>query len=62
MKQCVASLKSVKATLETFAAQTNDPEMEREFREAEMSFAQMIAELNQRVSELEREEPQYKGF
>lgn len=62
VKQCLASLKSVKAGLETFAEQSDDAQTERELYEAASSFEKIIVDLRKRISNLEREEPQYKGF
>ncbi len=62
VKQCAASLKSVKAGLETLAEQSADAQLARELLEAASSFDPIIADLYQRIGVLEREEPQYEGF
>lgn len=62
VKQCLASLKNVQAGLETFAIQSNDAKAERDFYAAASSIEQIIDDLNKRIGQLEREEPQYKGF
>lgn len=62
VKQCLASLKSVKAGLETFAQQSVDIEAKQTLQHAADDFEQIITDIQNRISELEREEPQYKGF
>lgn len=62
VKQCLASLKSVKAGLETFALQSVDKETKETLLHAADEFELIISDIQQRISELEREEPQYKGF
>lgn len=62
VKQCLASLKSVKAGLETFAQQSVDSESKQTLQHAADDFEQIITDIQNRISELEREEPQYKGF
>lgn len=62
VKQCLASLKSVKAGLETFALQSVDTEAKQTLQRAARDFDQIISDIQIRIRELEREEPQYKGF
>ncbi|MFA8439536.1 DUF1657 domain-containing protein [Pueribacillus sp. YX66] len=62
VKQCLANLKSVKAGLEIFAAQSDDAYVEKELYEAASSFEKIIVDLGKRISDIEREEPQYRGF
>ncbi len=62
VKQCLASLKNVHSNLSTFALQAEDETLQREFHEAMLSCENVIDDLKKRIGELEREEPQYKGF
>lgn len=62
VKQCLASLKSVKAGLETFAEQSVDAGTKQTLQHAARDFDRIISDIKKRISELEKEEPQYKGF
>ena len=62
VKQCVASLKNIEATLNSFAIQSQDEEAQEVFRETCLTARRVLTELEKRVGELELEEPQYKGF
>ena len=62
MKQCVASLKGVEASLSSLALRTQDDESKRILHETMMVVNEVVTDLKKRVGELEREEFQYKGF
>lgn len=62
VKSCVASLKSAQASLEQFALATQNEAAKSMFEFAAESAQQIVDQMNQRVAELEKEEPQYKGF
>lgn len=62
VKSCVASLKSAQASLEQFALATENEAAKAMFEFASETTQQVIDQMNQRVTELENEEPQYKGF
>ncbi|MEN1936869.1 DUF1657 domain-containing protein [Paenibacillus sp. 102] len=62
VKTCLASLKSAQASLSTFSQNAADEEAKRVFHECMMEMDSVIADLKSRISVLEREEPQYKGF
>lgn len=62
VKQCLSSLKNVRAGLQTFALQSSDESSKRELHEAMLICEDVIQDLKKRVGELEREEPQYRGF
>lgn len=62
MKTCLASLKSAQASLEQFALSTQNEEAKSIFTNAAQTTAQVIGQVSQRVSQIENEEPQYKGF
>ena len=62
VKQTLASLKSAQANLETFALNTQNQQAKQMFSQAAEQTKSIVNNLEQRVTELENEEPQYKGF
>jgi hypothetical protein len=62
VKTCLASLKSAQASLEQFALGTENQEAKTLFENASVSTQQIVDSVSMRVSQLENEEPQYKGF
>ncbi|RRN68606.1 DUF1657 domain-containing protein [Peribacillus simplex] len=62
VKQCVSSLKGVEAGLSSLALRTQDDESKRTLHETMLVVNEIMKDVQKRVSELEREEPQYKGF
>ena len=62
VKTCLASLKSAQASLEQFALETQNPEAKTMFTGAAEQTQLIVADVEKRVTELEQEEPQYKGF
>ncbi|CAG9612393.1 hypothetical protein BACCIP111899_01568 [Bacillus rhizoplanae] len=62
VKTCLASLKGAQASLSTLSQNAADEEAKRVFHECMLEMDSVIADLQRRVSALEREEPQYKGF
>jgi uncharacterized protein (DUF2252 family) len=62
VKQTVAGLKGAQASLEQFALQTQNQQAKQLFTDAASQAQNIITSLEQRVQELEQEEPQYKGF
>lgn len=62
VKTCVASLKSAQASLEQFAMETQNEEAKTLFTQAAEQTQQVVQEVEGRVTELEKEEPQYRGF
>lgn len=62
VKQCLASLKGVEATLSTLALHTEDEESARLFHDVMTMVSEIVSDMRDRVGELEREELQYKGF
>ena len=62
VKTCLASLKGAQADLETFALSTQNQEAKSLFEQAAQQTQQIVDLIQSRVQELEREEPQYKGF
>ncbi|MBM7552238.1 DUF1657 domain-containing protein [Thalassobacillus pellis] len=62
VKQCLAMLKSMEAGLSTLALHSNDEETKRLFHEQMLVMEEIKQDIRERVSKLEREEEQYKGF
>jgi hypothetical protein len=62
VKTCLASLKSAQASLEQFALNTQNQDAKTLFENASISTQQIVDSVSTRVSQLETEEPQYKGF
>ncbi|KHL97240.1 hypothetical protein QW71_02445 [Paenibacillus sp. IHB B 3415] len=62
VKTCVASLKSAQASLEQFAMETQNEEAKTLFTNAAEQTLQIVQQVEGRVTEIEKEEPQYKGF
>ncbi|EEL85366.1 DUF1657 domain-containing protein [Bacillus cereus] len=62
VKTCLASLRGAQASLSSLSLNSEDEETKRVFHECMLEMDSVIADLKDRVSVLEREEPQYKGF
>ncbi|WP_027365322.1 DUF1657 domain-containing protein [Desulfotruncus alcoholivorax] len=62
VKQTLAALKSAQANLENFAMQTQNQQAKNLYSSAAKQTQTIIDSLEPRVSELESEEPQYKGI
>ncbi|HHT7189813.1 TPA: DUF1657 domain-containing protein [Bacillus cereus] len=62
VKTCLASLRGAQASLSSLSLNSQDEESKRVFHECMLEMDSVIADLKDRVSVLEREEPQYKGF
>ncbi|SCM98558.1 Uncharacterized protein BWINRASL_04963 [Bacillus mycoides] len=62
VKTCLASLRGAQASLSSLSLNSTDDEAKRVFHECMLEMDSAIADLKDRVSLLEREEPQYKGF
>ena len=62
VKQCLASLKGVEASLSSLAIRTQENESKQTLHETMMVVNELVKDLKNRVGELEREEFQYKGF
>ncbi|AIQ68765.1 DUF1657 domain-containing protein [Paenibacillus graminis] len=62
VKTCVSSLKSAQASLEQFAMETQNQDAKTLFTNAAQQTQQIVDQVESRVTELEKEEPQYKGF
>jgi hypothetical protein len=62
MKQAVAGLKSVQASFEQFALQTENKQAKQLYEQAAQQTQSIIDNVEPRVQQIEQEEPQYKGF
>jgi hypothetical protein len=62
VKTTLASLKSAQAGLETFALGTQNKKAKDLYTQCAQQTQSIVQTLEQRVMELEKEEPQYKGF
>lgn len=62
VKQTLAGLKGAQANFETFALQTEDNQAKQLYAQFAQQTQSIINQLEPRVQQLEREEPQYKGF
>lgn len=62
VKQCLASLKGVEASLSSLALRTQENESKQTLHETMMVMHEIVNDLKKRVGELESEEFQYKGF
>lgn len=62
VKQTLAGLKGVQATLETFASFEENPETKAVLNRNTQRMNQVIRDMEKRIGVLEFEEPQYKGF
>lgn len=62
VKTTLASLKGCQANFETFALSTQNKQAKQLYSQAAQTTQQIIDSLDQRVMQLEKEEPQFKGF
>ncbi|NLW45669.1 MAG: DUF1657 domain-containing protein [Syntrophomonadaceae bacterium] len=62
VKQTVASLKGARATLENMASIEKTPATRNLLRSNTEKLNLIIERMEQRVGELERQEPQYSGL
>jgi len=62
VKSCLASLKSAQANLEQFALGTQNEEAKAMFTSAAKTTQLVVQQLEDRVKQMEMEEPQYQGF
>jgi len=62
VKQAVASLKSVQASFEQFALETENEQAKQLYTDAAEQTMNILQSIEPRVQEIEQEESQYKGF
>jgi len=61
VKQCLANMKGIEAQLSSLALNSNDKGAQEVFHNTMQTIASVKKDLQTRVLELERLEPQYKG-
>lgn len=61
VKQCLATIKGIESQLTALALNSLDEEAKAAFHETALTIAAVKKDLQYRVLELERLEPQYKG-
>lgn len=62
VKQTIAGLKSVQASFEQFALQTENKQAKQLYENAAQQANAILQSVEPRVQQIEQEEPQYKGF
>lgn len=62
VKTALSSLKSAQADLESFALETQDKAAKKLWGNAAEQVKQVIQQIEPRVQQIEREEPQYRGY
>lgn len=62
VKQALAGLKSAQASFETFAMQTQNQQAKQLYTDAANKTKEVVDSIEPRIAEIEKEEPQYKGF
>jgi len=62
VRQTLASLKGVQATLETFASSEENQEAKAILSRNTQRINHVVRDMEKRLGVLEFEEPQYKGF
>lgn len=62
VKQTLSGLKSAQASLESFALQTQNQQAKQMYTNLAQQTKSIVDSLEPRSQEIEKEEPQYKGF
>jgi hydrogenase maturation factor HypF (carbamoyltransferase family) len=62
LKQTLASLRGAESVLRTYANQSQKEETQKVYQEAVQVSESIICNLEERLKQLEFQEPQYKGF
>ncbi|WP_046174394.1 DUF1657 domain-containing protein [Domibacillus indicus] len=62
VKQCLASLRSIEASLSSLAILSQDDKARQTIHEAMMTVSETAADVQKRAGELEREEAQYQRY
>lgn len=62
VKQTIAGLKGAQAALETFVSIEENPEAKAVLSRNSQKVNLVVTDMEKRLSALEFEEPQYKGF
>jgi len=59
LKQTIATLKSVQASLELFSYETKDTHVQGLFKQASQDSHQVVTSLETRLLQVQKEEPQF---
>lgn len=62
LKQTIAALKGVTSNIEIYALHHPDPQVKALFQGCHQDLSAILSDLNQRLKQVEFEEPQFKGF
>lgn len=62
VKQSLAGLKAAQASFEQFALQTQNSAAKQMYTDAADQTKTLVQTLEQRVQQIEQEEPQFQGF
>lgn len=62
IKQTLAALKGAEALIDQYANYHPDPNAKNDFMTCKNQLEEIVQDLEQRVREIEFEEPQFKGF
>ncbi|WP_164669222.1 DUF1657 domain-containing protein [Virgibacillus doumboii] len=62
VKQTIAGLKSAQASFEQFALQTENKQAKQMYENAAQQTQSILQSVEPRITQMENEEPQYKGF
>ncbi|MBP1948702.1 Protein of unknown function [Virgibacillus subterraneus] len=62
VKQTLAGLKSAQASFEQFALETENKQAKQLYENAAQQTESILQSVEPRVSQIEQEEPQYKGL
>jgi hypothetical protein len=60
VKQTIAGLKSVQASFEQFALETENKQAKQLYQDAAQQATMILQNVEPRMAEIEQEEPQYK--
>lgn len=60
VKQTIAGLKSVQASFEQFALETDNKQAKQMYQDAAQQTMSILQSVEPRVQQIEQEEPQYK--
>ncbi|MGE5372479.1 MAG: DUF1657 domain-containing protein [Solirubrobacterales bacterium] len=62
VKETLSNLKKAQASFESFALATNNQDAKTLFSDAAQQSQSLVDMIEPRIQELEKQEPQYKGF
>lgn len=62
VRQAIAGLKSVQASFEQFALETENKQAKQMYQNAAEQTQQVLQSVEPRIAEIEQEEPQYKQW